>query len=174
MEQSTADDSFRTATSTSDSLALRSPQPVANISFAPSFCTSKLGNNNKVSDQIEEVTMDLDVDDNGTVPIRAPAATTFSSKPARKRKTTKASVGPLGKRLAVLRNALASDSARLSAFGISHNAFDLNDPRRRAKSHTDVTILGDAPVSEGGKLTFLGMVHMHIRKDAPPDTSTIY
>ena len=173
MEQSTASDSFRTATTTtSESLALRSPQPATNISFAPSFCTSKLGNNNRVSDQIEEVTMDLDVDDNGTVPIRAPASTTFSSKPTRKRKTTKASVGPLGKRLAVLRNALASDSARLSAFGISQNAFDLNDPRRRAKSQTDVTILGDAPVSEGGKLTFLGLVHMHVRKDANPDTST--
>jgi hypothetical protein len=167
MEQSTVNDS-----STSDSPALCSPQPATNISFAPSFCTTKLGNNSKVPDQIEEVTMDLDVDDNGTVPIRAPASTTLSSKPARNRKTTKASVGSLGKRLAVLRNALASDSARLSAFGISQNAFDMNDPRRRAKSQTDVTILGDAPISEDGKLTFLGLVHMHVRKDAPPDTST--
>jgi hypothetical protein len=170
-EQTPADGSFRT-TSTSDSPVLRSPQPTTNISFAPSFCTSKVGKNNQVSDQIEEVAMDVDVD-NGTVPIRAPASTTFSSKPARRRKMTKASVGPLGKRLTVLRNSLASDSARISAFGISQNAFDLNDPRRRAKSHTDVTILGVAPISEGGKLTILGLVHTHVRKDAPPpDTLT--
>jgi hypothetical protein len=171
IDQSAADASFRT-TSTSVSPAIRSPQPATNISFAPSFCTSKLGNNNNnpVSDQIEEATMDIDVD-NGTVPIRARASTTFSSKPTRKRKTTKASIGSLGKRLAVLRNALASDSARLSAFGISQNAFDLNDPRRRATSQTNVTILGGAPISEGGKLTVLGLVHKHVRKNAPPDTS---
>jgi hypothetical protein len=175
MEQSTttADDSFRTASIT-DSPALRSPQLATSISFAPSFCTSKLGNNNNntVSDQIEEATMDIDIDNGTVVPIRAPASTTFSSKPTRKRKTTKASVGPLGKRLTVLQNTLASDSARLSAFGISQNAFDLNDPRRRAKSQTDVTILDVAPISEGDKLTVLGLVHKHARKDVPSDTSS--
>jgi hypothetical protein len=82
-----------------------------------------------------------------------------------KSKTNK--TGPLCKRLKVLRDAVKGDSVRFQSgqyrFSVK-STFDLNDPRNRAKSYMDVTVLGES-CSWAGKdsqrVTVLVFIHAH-------------
>jgi hypothetical protein len=122
------------------------------ISFAPSFMPTKSLN---VSDQLEEETPDQE--DFATILPTTTAHDVFSPHklvPSRtKRRTVKgrAAVGPLATRLSAIRDALSNDSLRLNSGQYpfaSHTSFDLNDPRKRARSYTDMTILSE-PVHRG-------------------------
>jgi len=81
------------------------------------------------------------------------------SPPARKRKA-----GKLVKRLQSLRDAIKGDSIRFQSGQYPFKgSFDTNDPRYRAKSYMDVTILQNSVSweKECQRLTVLGHIHAH-------------
>jgi hypothetical protein len=87
--------------------------------------------------------------------------------------------GPWTKRLAALKSNQTNDAMKLQHPGMNRHAFDLNDPRKKAKSYTDVTILSDeechgavpkswslsasgtASSGDGSLMTVLGHIHQH-------------
>lgn len=84
-----------------------------------------------------------------------------------KRKATKKlKAGPLMKRLRAIRSAIDGDKVRFQSgmypFSQSANRrFDLSDPRNRASSYMDVTIVGDpVPWVENERVTVLGFIHV--------------
>lgn len=84
-------------------------------------------------------------------------------------KKSKNKAGPLSKRLKTLRDATKGDSVRFQCgqYPFSKTAaFDMNDPRNRAKSYMDVTILGESVSwvnKDWQRLTVLVYVHAHRR-----------
>jgi hypothetical protein len=85
---------------------------------------------------------DLSFDDEDDhVPIQRP---TFSSPPPPRRHRSSKSHGPWTKRLHALKSNQANDAIKLQHAGMNRHgvSFDLHDPRRKAKTYTDVTILG--------------------------------
>jgi hypothetical protein len=93
--------------------------------------------------------------------------------------------GPWTKRLAALKSNQTNDAMKLQHPGMNRHgvSFDLNDPRKKAKSYTDVTVLSDhdessqqgvkpkswslstnatgASSGDGSLLTVLGHIHRH-------------
>jgi hypothetical protein len=154
------------------------PAPTA-ISFAPSFVPSL----RTISpDQVEEAGKDMP-----QVFLRSSTTTALSSPPVparrRSRGSAKGGGGTWTKRFATLRNSRANDSVRLQNQAFSrhrHNhAFDLNDPRKRANSYTDVTIVGGGDCTgsaswihaaaagvvgeQDSKIAVLAYLHRHVR-----------
>ena len=150
-------------------------------SFAPSFLQT--ATNKAVNDQVEEAPPDDEDNFNDIGTDRSPprrrsfhaATAAASSSPYRRSPNSKGAKGsgPLVKRLLALRNTLATDTARLSAH---HNnmtgstTFDLNDPRKRADSVTDLTIVrcyNDSTTATNSgtnttkQVVALAMVHRH-------------
>jgi hypothetical protein len=133
-------------------------------SFAPSFLRMN------TDDQVEEAPPDPE-DAQLFSPGRGRRFINSNHSSPKRRSPMKGKGGPLGKRLFALRNTLANDTARLSA--MSTSAFDLNDPRKRATSTTDLTIVGDISPTKmiHGKHVTLAMVHSHkeTRNSDAPD-----
>jgi len=100
--------------------------------------------------------------------VLGPATSAFASpRPLMKRRRGKKYIGKWGRRLLSLRNSRYSDSLRLRQ-PVSNRS--VNDPRRRAKSTMDVTILGhyDGPwvnLPEHFPVTVLGYLHCHTRHE---------
>ena len=133
------------------SSSVPAPNKKKRRSFAPSFLQTATSSK-AVNDQVEEAPPEEDdFHDNGTdrsPPRRRSFHTAAaSSSPYRRSPNSKGGKGggPLVKRLLALRNTLATDTARLSANHhntmTSSTTFDLNDPRKRADSVTDLTIV---------------------------------
>ena len=134
--------------------------PKTPISFAPPFViTSSMS---MYADQVEEP----DADNDENLPTSVPVS--VHRQPRKRNETSKVACGPLSKRLISIRNSIASDSVRLTAF--YKNSFDLNDPRKRARTITDITILGDVSQVDG-KCTVLGFIHKNVCQGP---TSTAY
>ena len=85
-----------------------------------------------------------------------------------KRKRGKVITGEWGRKLIALRNSRSNDSIRLQNQAFARRkVYDMNDPRKRAKTLTDVTILSSYKgpfinVPEEMKITVLGYIHRHI------------
>lgn len=132
-------------------------------------------------DQVEEAGKDMP-----QVFFRAPTTASASSPPVPARRRSRGSSkggggGTWTKRFATLRNSRANDSVRLQNQAFSrhrHNhAFDLNDPRKRANSYTDVTIVGGGDCTgsaswihaagavgeQDSKIAVLAYLHRHVR-----------
>jgi hypothetical protein len=144
------------------------------VSFAPSFMptTKRVNATDQVEDTQEKEPLTASID---------PPTThhQFPSPPpqGRRRRGRKTS-GTLGKKLEALQSARSNDALRLQnqAF-LRHNTFDMNDPRKRAKSQTDVTIVGDCArpygAAEDSKFTVLTYVHSHRQKDRPESAAAL-
>jgi len=94
-----------------------------------------------------------------------------NTSPYAKRRRAKPVTGEWGRRLILIRNSRSNDSVRLrnQAFA-RRRMYDLNDPRKRAKTFTDVTIMGsyNGPwinLPEDMKITVLGYMHRHIQRN---------
>jgi hypothetical protein len=79
--------------------------------------------------------------------------------------------GPMVRRLTSIRTMRGNDSLRLynEAFARSRTVVDANDPRKRANTYADVTLLGRyngpwADLPEDYKITLLGYAHRHVPK----------
>ena len=136
----------------------------SSFSFAPSFVTTK-------SSAFSQDSIGDDSGDDCRV-VTSPINHSFASTPPfRKRRRSKAATGEWGRRLVSLRNSLSNDSVRLQnkAFARQRILLDVSDPRKRAKTCIDVTILGQyigpwINVPEDTKVTVLGYVHYHTQR----------
>uniref|UniRef100_A0A7S4EM70 Uncharacterized protein n=1 Tax=Pseudo-nitzschia australis TaxID=44445 RepID=A0A7S4EM70_9STRA len=163
----------------------------SSFSFAPAFVPTK----NKVlvedtdaigdddgdwGDGCRVVTVDTTTPNSNSTSLFPSSSTTPPSKWRRRAKKTTAT-GEWVRKLVTLRNARNNDSVRLQnqAFvrerqkRIHHKTLlDVNDPRKRARTYTDATILGryDGPwinLPEDTKITVLGYAHRRIRIQQP-------
>lgn len=154
------------------------------FSFAPLFVPSKCtpASDDAIGD---------DSGDESRVITTTRNTSFLSSPPFKRRRQTKTKIGKWAMRLVTLRNANINDSVRLQnkAFPMQRMLLDVTDPRRRAKTYTDVTILGQYSgpwinVPEDTKITLLGYTHRHVqriehwnarkqRKDKHTDVSTV-
>lgn len=135
------------------------------FSFAPSFVPTKC------SALSEDAIGDDSGDECGV--INTPTNFSFASTPPfKRRRRSKAANGEWVRRLVSLRNTQSNDSVRLQnkAFARQRRMLlDVSDPRKRAKTYTDVTILGQYSgpwinVPEDTKITVLGYAHRHIQR----------
>lgn len=145
-------------------------KPPRPISFAPSFAPALSKKN------VDQVVDSEDVQFVNTIPN---SASKFTSPPSHKRRgrySKRGGKGRLATRLANLCNVRANDAVKLQnpAFSRHCSAFDLNHPRHRAKSHTDLMILGDYPypwvntADRDSNMTVLGHIYQHVRSDKKP------
>lgn len=96
----------------------------------------------------------------------------LTSPPAKRRR-----IGALVTRLQKIRTEILGDVIRFQSgqypFRDSKATFDMNDPRCRAHSYMDVTVIGDAiesgeeTMSSAKMLQFLGHVHSHVEASVP-------
>lgn len=132
-------------------------------SFAPSFCaqtpTSPVPTYASNALDVLE-----DTDDRETLEspiLKSP--TSFHSPPPKR--STRKLTGTLAKRLKTLRDSSIGDSIRLQSgqYPFGAKSTDWNDPRSRASSYLDVTIIGEAKCWENDpkKLTTLAYVHRY-------------
>lgn len=127
------------------------------VSFAPSFMSTTKRVHS--ADQVEETEPPT---------TSMPHSTTdhlFPSPPPRSRsRRGKKSLGVLGRKLEALQSARSNDTLRLQnqAF-LRHKTLDINDPRKRANSKTDITIVGDCvwPYGTSADSTFTVLVYVH-------------
>jgi hypothetical protein len=155
------------------------------ISFAPSFVPTAKSKKDIMMDSLVEDTNDdfgdrvlfrgQNVTDRTTV-TDSVGLQSQSPQPAMKRRRTRIAAGKWGKRLIAIRNARNSYAFRLQHQGFARtSSFDINNPRKRAKSRMDVTIMGhyDGPwmnLPEEFPITVLGYVHNLIEhQDQNPD-----
>lgn len=91
----------------------------------------------------------------------------------------KLKAGPLMKRLRALRSAVDADRVRFQSgmypFGQSASRrFDLSDPRNRATSYMDVSIVGEpVPWEENGRVTVLGFIHANEKLPSSNDDACL-
>jgi hypothetical protein len=132
-------------------------------SFAPSFCaqtpTSPVPTYASNALDVLE-----DTDDRETLEspiLKSP--TSFHSPPPKR--STRKLIGTLAKRLKTLRDSSIGDSIRLQSgqYPFGAKSTNWNDPRSRASSYLDVTIIGEAKCWENDpkKLTTLAYVHRY-------------
>lgn len=137
------------------------------ISFKPSFALSFA---TKAAEQVDEGRDDFSFVPPFVPPRNLPINPDFSSPPPKRMRGSKKklSSGVWTRRLASIQNARSNASIRLQnkAFR-ENNPFDLNDPRKQAKSSMDLTIVGDcsghwAPnLAVDAKVTVLGYIHRY-------------
>jgi hypothetical protein len=147
------------------------PQPsmdTSTLSFTPAFLSSRLPKPVSEEDQVDG--NDPFPDSTLLLSPRLGSPTGMYSPPSRKTgKNSKNSkqAGPLARRLKVIRDAVKGDSVRFQCGQYPFSAkaaFDMNDPRNRAKSYMDVTIMGDScpwAKDSSQRLTVLAFIHTH-------------
>jgi len=165
--------------------------PIANVSFAPAFLSQKANTkkrqqqdnsaSEKEMDDVEttEVTFDASAlspmpgryfpnnnNSNRRGSLQTLGSPPFLSPTPRKTRNKKGN-GPLTKRLKQLRDSINGDMLRFRSgqfpFPTEGKAYDWNDPRNRAKSHMDVTILGgQSHTWWENHVTFRAFVHAHV------------
>ena len=143
----------------------------SSFSFAPSFVPTK-----SIASIAASVFDDTVGDDSGdecrlvTSNRLALTGTNTNNILSPKRRRAKVVTGEWGRRLIALHNSRANDSVRLQNQAFARRRmFDVNDPRKRAKTFTDATLLGsyNGPWinrPEDMKITILGYVHRHVQK----------
>ena len=160
------------------------------ISFAPHFFHTKQSNGQQ--DDVEHVNESTRLIDRGTL-YQTPrilqrfnqnssaaysAGSSNGSTPKRKQ-SKKLKAGPLMRRLRALRSAVEDDTIRFKS-GVypfaqtANRRFDLNDPRNRATSYMDVSIVRD-PVSwdeHERKITALCFIHNSENVSTSADDNT--
>jgi hypothetical protein len=166
-------------TTTENNNTTRSPDgemKISSFSFAPSFVPTK-----SIASVAASLIDDTVGDDSGDecrlvtsnrLVLTGTNTSNILSPPyAKRRRSNKTVTGEWGRRLIALRNSRANDSVRLQNQAFARRRmFDVNDPRKRAKTFTDVTIMGsyNGPWinrPEDMKITILGYVHRHIQKN---------
>ena len=146
-------------------------QPAGNepVSFAPSFVSlSTIMTSPHAARNEEEQTEAVEDggggdDDDGNVfpnPLRSPPSPSRARKGSRSRATSSAA-GALSKRLSAIRDGIKGDTVRFQSgqYPFSMSSLDMNDPRNRAKTYMDVTILGNSMDRQQQRVTLLGFVH---------------
>ena len=135
----------------------------SSFSFAPSFVQTK-------SSALSQDSIGDDSGDDSRV-VTTPVNHFALTPPLQRRRRSKAATGEWVRRLISLQNALSNDSVRLQnkAFSRHRMLLDASDPRKRAKTFTDVTVLGQyvgpwVNVPEDLKITVLGFVHCHTQQ----------
>jgi hypothetical protein len=146
------------------------------ISFAPTFVPAT-----KPSCEIDDITdaviedptrnEDYVVDIQNRQTTHIPAIFSSPQPPMKHRRSGKVN-GTWVKRLMALRNTRKVDAVRLQNQAYArHSKIDLNNPRKRANSSTDVTILGNIHqgiwnLPEESTITILGYIHSqtHVNK----------
>jgi hypothetical protein len=144
----------------------------ASITFMPPFlCTPALAKEPSIDESNTGETVDAAA---GGIVVGNLAFTsqqrspppTFASPPTKRRK-----VGTLTNRLRAVRSGILGDMIRFQSgqypFQKKMSAFDMNDPRGRAKSYMDITLLRDATKfgsepSNNQMLKALAYVHQHV------------
>ncbi|KAG7361081.1 hypothetical protein IV203_036181 [Nitzschia inconspicua] len=141
-----------------------------NVTFAPSFVSSAnsaIAPAAPIDTLIEEPTRQEDYFANiHSRPTDHLPAILSSPQPHTKRRRTSKITGKWERRLAALRKTRCSDAGRLQNQAYArHAGIELNNPRKRAASRTDVTILG---VNRGPRnlpddcvIAVLGYIHSH-------------
>jgi hypothetical protein len=89
---------------------------------------------------------------------------------------TKLKAGPLMKRLRALRSALDGDRVRFQSgmYPFTNRRFDLSDPRNRATSYMDVSVVGEpVPWSENERVTVLGFIHRNEKTQTSDNDASI-
>jgi hypothetical protein len=135
------------------------------LSFTPAFLSSRIPKTVPEEDQVEGNESFSDALLTLSPRLGSPAG--MYSPPSRKTakgKTSKA--GPLSRRLKVIRDAAKGDSVRFQCGQYPFSAkavFDMSDPRNRAKSYMDVTVMGNSCswAKDSQQLTFLAFIHTH-------------
>jgi hypothetical protein len=137
------------------------------LSFTPSFLSSRLPTKT-VSEEDQVDGNESFPDSMLTLSPRLGSPTGMYSPPSRKAGKGKISkVGALSKRLKMIRDGVKGDSVRFQCGQYPFSAkaaFDMNDPRNRAKSYMDVTIIGDScpwAKDSSQRLTVLAYIHTH-------------
>ena len=142
------------------------------FSFAPSFVPTK-----------SKVVLDDAIGDDSEDECRVtntPTSSSFASTtpPFSRRRRSKNATGEWVRRFITLRNSHSNDSVRIQnkAFARQRLMLDVSDPRKRAKTYTDVTILGQYAgpwinVPDELKVTVLGHVHRHVQLKHSSDTN---
>lgn len=136
------------------------------LSFTPAFLSSRLAKTISEEDQVEG--NEPFPDSTLMLSPRLGSPTGMYSPPSRKSGKSKINkAGPLSKRLKVLRDAVKGDSVRFQCGQYPFSAkvaFDMNDPRNRAKSYMDVTVMADScpwAKDSSQRLTVLAYIHTH-------------
>ena len=149
------------------------------INFTPSFLPT---NKNRLdNDDVEEVPEKAL---RRVVPATSPVQPTSSILqqdvqasspiPLKSARRGKKTIGPLQRRLEALQNARSNDAIRLQNEAFRrHASFEIkNDYRRKSRSHTDITVLGDCSISlrqknndGSSKLSVLVYIHSHTQHD---------
>jgi len=155
----------------------RSSNEVSRISFAPRFFHTKQSSGQ------EDTVDDVESTQRSVLPYQTPrilqrfnqnSSAAYSAgssngsdqgKRKRKQNSKKLKAGPLMKRLRALRSAVDGDSIRFQSgmypfAQAASRRFDLSDPRNRATSYMDVSIVCEpVPWDEHERITVLGFVH---------------
>jgi hypothetical protein len=145
------------------------PQPsmdTSTLSFTPAFLSSRLPKTVSEEDQVEG--NESLPDSMLTLSPRLGSPSGMYSPPSRKNgKAKNSKAGALSRRLKVIRDAVKGDSVRFQCGQYPFSAkaaFDMNDPRNRAKSYMDVTVMKDScpwAKDSSQRLTVLAFVHTH-------------
>jgi hypothetical protein len=150
-------------------LLKRTNDLMVSVSFAPPFVPATKRPNEKDATDIliEDPTRDNDhlVDIQNRYTCHIPAIFSTPHPPMKHPRCAKVP-GKWGKRLMALRNSRDIDAVRLQNQAYArHSMMDLNNPRKRAKSRMDVTILGMHQgywnLPEESSVTVLGYIHGH-------------
>lgn len=149
------------------------------VSFAPSFVSlSMMTTNPRAARSEEEETEAVeDAGGAGSDDNVFPNPLLGSPSPSRARgrpKTSAAPLGPLSKRLNAIRDGVRGDTVRFQSgqYPFSVSSLDMNDPRNRAKTFMDVTILGNSMEHQLQRVTLLGVVHKFVQKTAKSKVET--
>ena len=155
---------------TTRSTTTRTPEDstgsTATFTFAPSFMPSKRPHT-KGDQLVEEGSQE---NDRFVTP-----SSHFSSSPpkVRRRSSRSKNLGVWGRKLGSVQGSRSNDALRIQnqAF-CRQTTFDVNGPRKRAKSHTDITILGNCSRpwingAEDSKFSVLAYVHCHTLRKEP-------
>ena len=146
------------------------------FSFAPSFVPTKSIASMSVS--LDDAVGDDSGDESRFVTSTrvAPTSTAINqyvnTPPHAKWRRAKTVTGEWARRLIALRNSRSNDSLRLQNKSFARQRiFDWNDPRKRAKTYTDVTIMGQyngpwVNLPEDTKITVLGYIHRHVQRSS--------
>ena len=177
--------SLLTTPASTTSAAAGHKEAPARVSFTPSFLVSSgatvVESSTPATEDIVEMVQD-DEDNNNNIknhtsPWHKPPTAAIPLSPSspihkksmnhhRYNNKAQTGAGYWTKRLRLLRDTHKGDCIRFQSGQypfVKKGSLDMNDPRNRAKSYMDVTLLGEGAAwdHEFEKLTFLGVVHTH-------------
>lgn len=157
------------------------------VSFTPSFLpTTSRRNEDDDVEEVPEKPLRRGVI-NPTSPLHPTSpllrdAQLLASPIPRSNRRTKKTIGPWQRRLEALQSSRSNDAIRLQneAFRRQRTSFEMNDYRKKSKSHTDITILGDCNANlrqnngkatqDYSKICVLAYIHSHTHNHQEQET----